>query len=144
MKMKFSSLLIFFLILSSCSDYTSGRPTPQNLIPRDTLVMVLKDMTLIESHIQTKYLHVSRFQKTMKLSGKKVLDHYSISHKRFEESMEYYGTRQEEMQSIYSQVLDSLNKEASLLSRDVILKDTSLQHIQIEGLKVIPGIKREK
>jgi hypothetical protein len=106
--------------------------------------MVLKDMTLIESHIQTKYLHVSRFQKTMKLSGKKVLDHYSISHKRFEESMEYYGTRQEEMQSIYSQVLDSLNKEASLLSKDVILKDTSLQHIQIEGLKVIPGIKREK
>ncbi|MEY3236338.1 MAG: hypothetical protein RI883_439 [Bacteroidota bacterium] len=144
MKMKFSSLLIFFLILSSCSDYTSGRPTPQNLIPRDTVVMVLKDMTLIESHIQTKYLHVSRFQKTMKLSGKKVLDHYSISHKRFEESMEYYGTRQEEMQSIYSQVLDSLNKEASLLSKDVILKDTSLQHIQIEGLKVIPGIKREK
>ncbi len=121
--------------MNACSDSMNGKPTPQNLIPRDTLVMVLKDMTLIESHIQTKYLHVSRFQKTMNMSGKKILDHYSISHKRFEESMEYYGSRQEVMQSIYAQILDSLNKEASLLSNDVVLIDTSVFQTQPKRIK---------
>ncbi len=127
---------MFFL--GACSDSMNGKPTPQNLIPRDTLVMVLKDMTLIESHIQSKYLHVSRFQKTMNMSGKKILDHYSISHKRFEQSMEYYGSRQDEMQSIYAQILDSLNKEASLLSKDVILKDTVITQIRTKGMKLNP------
>jgi hypothetical protein len=105
--------------------------------------MVLKDMTLIESHIQSKYLHVSRFQKTMNMSGKKILDHYSIKHKRFEESMEYYGSRQEEMQSIYAQILDSLNKEASLLSKDVILKDTVTPQIQTKGMKLNPIMNKK-
>ena len=126
---------VIIILLNACSDSMNGKPTPQNLIPRDTLVMVLKDMTLIESHIQTKYLHVSRFQKTMNMSGKKILDHYSISHKRFEESMEYYGSRQEVMQSIYSQILDSLNKEASLLSNDVVLIDTSVFQTQPKRIK---------
>ena len=71
----------------------------------------------------------------MNMSGKKILDHYSISHKRFEESMEYYGSRQEVMQSIYSQILDSLNKEASLLSNDVVLIDTSVFQTQPKRIK---------
>ena len=72
------------------------------------------------------------------MSGKKILDHYSISHKRFEQSMEYYGSRQDEMQSIYAQILDSLNKEASLLSKDVILKDTVIPQIRTKGMKLNP------
>ncbi len=133
--MKYFFILIGICFINSCTNSVEGKAKPENLIPRDTLVMVLKDMTLIESHIQSKYLHVSKFQKTMKLSGKKVLDHYSITHKRFEESMEYYGTRHEEMQSIYSQILDTLNKESSLLSKDVILTDTNVLLEQPKRIK---------
>jgi hypothetical protein len=136
--MKYFFLISIIFQISSCTDSINEKATPENLIPRDSLVIVLKDMTLIESHIQAKYLHVSRFQKTMKMSGKKILDHYSISHKRFEESMDYYGSRQEEMQSIYSQILDSLNKEASLLNKDVIFKDTNRNQIQPLGMKMNP------
>ena len=141
--MKYFFLLLIIFQISSCSDTIKGKPTPENLIPRDSLVMVLKDMTLIESYIQTKYLHVSRFHKTMNMSGKKILNQYSISHKRFEESMEYYGSRQEEMQSIYSQVLDSLNKEASLLRKDVILNDTNGNQIQPHGMKLNPIMNKK-
>jgi hypothetical protein len=141
--MKYFFLIAIIFQISSCTDSINGKATPENLIPRDSIVLILKDMALIESHIQTKYLHVSRFQKTMKMSGKKILDHYSISHKRFEESIDYYGSRQEEMQSIYSQILDSLNKEASLLNKDVIFKDTSRNQIQPQGMKLNPVMNKK-
>lgn len=114
-----------------------GAPKPANLIPRDTMVMVLKDMTLIESHIQTKYMHVSHFQETMKKSGKLVLDQYNLSHSRYEESMDYYGSRQEQMQSIYAEILDSLNHLASIKGKGIQFKDTNEQNLQrgITGVK---------
>lgn len=129
---------LFFLV-AACSDGMSGISKPNDLIPRDTMVMILKDMSLLESHIQAKYIHVSRFQETMKRSGKKLLDAYGVSHDRFDRSMDYYGSRQEEMQSIYTEILDSLNSEAITVGKNVQL-DTSnftLQQSGISAKKVI-------
>lgn len=134
-------IIAALLLFASCSDTIGGKAKPDNLIPRDTMVLVLKDMILIESHIQSKYMHVSRFQKTMKLSGKKILDGYKISHSRFESSIDYYGSHQEQMQSIYTEILDSLNKEASVLGKDLVLKENSLQHLPVNGPGGIPMIK---
>lgn len=129
-------LFISLIILGSCADSIGGKVKPNNLIPRDSMVIVLKDLILVESHIQSKYMHVSRFQKTMKMSGRKILDGYSISHNRFESSMDYYGSHQEQMQSIYTEILDSLNKEASVLNKDVIVKNNTIQH----GPVKVPGL----
>lgn len=109
--MRFCGILILCstFLLASCRDEVAGETQPDDLIPNDTLVMLLKDLTLIESHIQMKYINVSTYKETMKRSGQLVLDKYNISRKRFESSMDYYGTRQLEMQAIYAQVLDSLN-----------------------------------
>lgn len=124
------------VLFASCSDKMGGKEAPENLIPRDSMVIVLKDLILIESHIQSKFMHVSRFQKTMKMSGKNILDGYKISHSRFESSMDYYGSHQEQMQSIYTEILDSLNKEATLIGKDVVPKDNSLQQKPLN----IPGL----
>lgn len=132
--------LLTLFVFSSCSDLMEGTPKPDDLIPRDTMVMVLKDMTLIESHIQTKYMHVSHFQKTMKASGKQILDAYHLSHKRYEESMDYYGSRQDQMQSIYVEILDSLNHLASIKGKGKQFKDTSEQRVQPGILGVKPRI----
>lgn len=104
--------LFLFLIfsLASCRDEVKGFSSGDNLIPRDTMVMLIKDMTLLESHVQMKYIQVNRYHKTMKKSGDAVLKKYQISPERYESSMNYYGSHQEEMQSIYAQVLDSLNR----------------------------------
>ena len=115
------------MLLGACSDGLSGISKPNDLIPRDTMVMILKDMSLLESHVQAKYVHVSRFQETMKRSGKKLLDGYHVSHDRFDRSMDYYGSRQEEMQSIYSEILDSLNSEAIIVGKDIKMDTNSFQ-----------------
>lgn len=116
-----------FFLFGACSDGMSGISKPNDLIPRDTMVMILKDMSLLESHIQAKYIHVSRFQETMKRSGKKLLDGYHVSHDRFNRSMDYYGSRQEEMQSIYTEILDSLNSEAIIVGKDIKMDTNSFQ-----------------
>lgn len=136
------SLLFLLVILAfgSCSDPMEGASKPNDLVPRDTMVMVLKDMTLMESHIQTKYIHVSHFQETMKKSGKLILDNYHLSHKRYEESMDYYGSRQDLMQSIYSEILDSLNHLSTLKGKGMQFNDSTIRKSPpgIMGMK--PGL----
>lgn len=126
--------LFFFLIclLVSCRDEVKGFDSIDNLIPRDTMVMILKDMSLLESHVQMKYIQVNRYHKTMKMSGDLVLKKYLISSERYEASMNYYGSRQVELQSIYSQVLDSLNR----MSNQFDTKD-SVQQIE-NGVRKTP------
>ena len=120
-----SKALLFVLIclLASCRDEVKGFNSSDNLIPRDTMVMLIKDMTLLESHVQMKDIQVNRYHKTMKKSGNLILKKYQISPERYESSLNYYGSHQEEMQSIYSQVLDSLNR----MSNQIDTKDTVKQ-----------------
>lgn len=127
----------FVFLLAGCTDGLSGISKPSDLIPRDTMVLILKDMSLLESHIQAKYVHVSRFQETMKRSGKKILDNYHVSHDRYNRSMDYYGSRQDQMQSIYTEILDSLNSEAIIVGKDIKMDTNSFQ-LQNND----PGIKR--
>lgn len=119
-------------MLVSCRDEVKGFDSIDNLIPRDTMVMIIKDMSLLESHIQMKYIQVNRYHKTMKKSGDLVLKKYQISSERYEASMNYYGSRQVELQSIYSQVLDSLNR----MSNQIDTKDT-VQQIE-NGVRKTP------
>lgn len=96
------------LLLLGCKSEIERIPEPENLIPRDTMVMVLGDLTVLEAHITNKYPTVTVFKDLMKKSGDDLLKKYNISFKRLDESMNYYGSRQEEMQSIYTEIQDSL------------------------------------
>ena len=114
----FSFFLLFF---ASCRDEIAGKSKPDGLVPKDTMVMLLKDLTLLESHVQVKYQQVSVFKETMRASGNEILKRYQMNESRFERSIDYYMSRQTEMQEIYSQVLDSLNR----LAGKIVLKDSA-------------------
>jgi hypothetical protein len=103
------------LLVVACQSNTYGKKAPEDLIARDTLVMVLKDLSLIESHIQDVYAQNGIYKDIMRRSGDTVLSKYRLTADRLERSLDYYGSRQSDMESIYNQVLDSLNKEASKL-----------------------------
>ena len=102
----FISLILFF---ASCKTEVKRFDEPENLIPRDSMVLIMEELTVLESYISTKYpmMHVN--EKVMRKSGDAILKKYHISFKRFDESVSYYGSRQDEMQSIYTEVQDSLN-----------------------------------
>jgi hypothetical protein len=115
-----------------------GISKPNDLIPRDTMVMVLKDLTVIESHIQNKYVSVTRFKRIMEISGDHVLKDYNLSMKRLERSMDYYGSRQELMSGIYAEILDSLNREASIYAIDNLQKADTVENQAFKGIKAKP------
>jgi hypothetical protein len=135
--------VVFMLFsLSSCSEGMVGISKPADLIPRDSMVSILQQMTLIEAHIQTNYSHVSRFQGIMKNSGEKVLKKFAVSPSRYASSFDYYCSRQKEMQSIYAEVLDSLNRFSGLQEEKMIDSLNSKGNLQPSGETNFPSLKR--
>jgi len=133
------TVIALFIVLASCQTDTYGKKRPEDLVSRDTLVMVLTELSLIESHIQDTYIHVGVFKDVMKRSGDLILSKYGLTSSRFESTVDYYGTRQEELESIYNQVLDSLNKEASRLPDESFRVPDTSRSLLLQGL---PGSPR--
>jgi hypothetical protein len=115
----------------------NGFQQPKDLVPRDTTVMILKEISLVESYVQNKYSHVAVFKELMKNSGNEILKKFHVSRVRFENSIDFYASQQELMRSIYSEVLDSLNVEASKISEEV-LKESNSNPVHAPKLFGIP------
>ncbi len=114
-------LFVLIILLSACSGESARLELPDDLIPKDTMVLFIKDLSLIEAHVQNRYLHVSRFHKLMEKSGDNLLKKYHLTRARFESSMDYYGRDNALMRSIYNEALDKLNREAMLLEKKIPL-----------------------
>ncbi len=113
MKAIFLLLILFSL---SCSSEVKRSAEPKNLIPRDTFVLVLKDLTKLESYIKQKYPTIQQSHLTSIKSSLKIFDKYNIDSSRFNKAMNYYSSRQLEMQDIYSEIIDSVNRELTELT----------------------------
>jgi hypothetical protein len=103
------------LIFGSCDTDLYGKGIPDDLVERDTFILILQELTVIETYVQNTYTHVSVYKELMEKSGEAIFRKHKVTPAQFERTMNYYGTHQSELQSIYAQVLDSLNKEASRL-----------------------------
>jgi hypothetical protein len=114
--MKFLRVVIAVLLLSACTGEIHPPDAPDDLISRDSMVIVLRELVVIEAYLQNQYQQVGTFYKSMSRSGKHCLKKFHINPKRFERSYDYYVSRQDELQSIYSEVIDSLNKEVNELN----------------------------
>lgn len=123
--MRLISILVLLLGCFSCTESMNGFQQPKDLVPRDTTVMILKEISLVESYVQNKYSHVAVFKELMKNSGNEILKKFHVSRVRFENSIDFYASQQELMRSIYSEVLDSLNVEASKISEEVLKESNS-------------------
>ena len=111
----FISLVI---VISSCSRSIERIPEPENLIPRDKMVTVLKEMMKLEAHVQANYGQVSKYYKVMERSGDSLLSTYNQDRVSFESAMDYYGSRQDEMKKIYTESLDQMNEELGKLEAE--------------------------
>jgi hypothetical protein len=124
--MKLISIFILLLGCFSCTESMNGFQQPKDLVPRDTTVMILKEISLVESYVQNKYSHVAVFKELMKNSGNEILKKFHVGRVRFEKSIDFYASQQDLMRSIYSEVLDSLNVEASKISEEVLKESNSI------------------
>ncbi len=136
---KLIGIICILLIFTGCRDEVNSSSAPKDLIPRDTIVQVLCEMMLIESHVKMKYQSVSRYHRLMKKSGDRVLDKFHLKHDRYDRSMSYYGGNKTEMQSIYAEVLDSLNRMSGKLEQKG-LKASPLPNDSVNQTPAILGL----
>ena len=114
--MKAIFLICLILFITSCSEGIQRVKMTDELIQKDTMVMVIKDLSIIEAHIKNKFPPINQSFKSLQKSGQLILEKYNVDTTRFNASMDYYGSIQKMMQYIYSQVLDSVNRELTELT----------------------------
>ncbi|MBI3239058.1 MAG: DUF4296 domain-containing protein [Flavobacteriia bacterium] len=114
--MKILLIIVAGFLAVRCSNEIDTPAAPRDLIGRDTMVMVIRELTVLESYAQTRYQLVNNYHKVMKSSGRRCLQQFNLDPKRFERSYNYYASRQDELQSIYTEVMDSLTKEVNALT----------------------------
>lgn len=125
MKHLFGLMLVF---MSACSTNPMlGTKKPSDLISTEKMVRLLIDLNLIEADLQMKYSHISFYNETMKKSGDLILKKHGFTRKQFEESFDYYASRQEEMIALNNQVLDSMNVAAAKFSNNQTIPANSIQ-----------------
>jgi hypothetical protein len=113
------SIFIAILLLFGCKSQIDPIKPPKNLIPRDTMKLVLTKMTLLECYIENKFSsQLLQYQNVMGKSGDSLLGEFHISYKRFKSSMMYYVQNQGAIDSIYVEIMDSLTVRKAKLSVD--------------------------
>lgn len=104
-------LFVVALFLLSC-EYGLEKPSaPADLIPKDEMTVILKDLAKLEAHIQQKYGGIDRYYKTMDRSCAQLLKDSKVSEAQFERSLKYYGEDQESLNEMYAEALNLLNQE---------------------------------
>ena len=106
-------LVIGFLV--SCKAEIKEFPVPKDLIPKDSMTLIMKDFMVLESYIANTHPEISVSPELMENSVDSLFTSYGISPQRFETSFQYYGTQQEEMMKIYTEIQDSLTWEMNQL-----------------------------
>lgn len=113
------SALIAILLLLGCKSKIDPIAPPKNLIPRDSMKLVLTKMTLLECYIENKFSsQLLQYQNVMSKSGDSLLGEFHIPYKRFKSSMLYYTQNQEAIDSMYVEIMDTLTVRKAKLSVD--------------------------
>lgn len=108
--MRIIYLFPFFILLleSSCAEKVPDMPKPKKLISQNKMVTLLSEIMEIENRAQTKYVQLSSFNKPLEKIVDSILVSNGYSSVIFEQNMDYYGSRQDEMVEIYEKVKQNL------------------------------------
>ena len=92
--------------LSSCSKRSSR---PEGILSRQDMVKVLSEVYITEEKV--KRLGVARDSSMKVFSDMRVMifEKYAVSDSAFKRSLDYYWNRPEEMEEIYTALIDTLN-----------------------------------
>ena len=141
-KMKKNSYLFLFILLVSCTSNTIFKK-PKDLIPKDTMSLLLQEMMISTS---AKFIKNKNNQKNINYMPF-VYERFKIDSTRFESSNYYYMSTIDLYQKILEKVEASINAQRDALKKvkkqlDSIKKD-SIQ-LTLSKLKKVDSLKITK
>lgn len=133
--------ILFFLLIVSCTSNTIFEK-PKDLIPRDTMVMLIQDMMIASSATFVKNINSEREINYMPI----VYDKYGIDSARYNRSNTYYISTIDDYVKLFQEVRDSLEKKTAYykkikttkdsLRRDSILKLRKQKKLELDTTRI--------
>lgn len=77
------------------------------------MITVFEELVLIESHLQSKYYSYSNYQESLQLSRDSLLKSKGISFNQFTNSFDYYSKSDEDLVTLYQNVLNDYNEKSA-------------------------------
>jgi len=109
------NLLILFCLFISCN--TIDKQLPENIISKEMFIPILKEAHLAEAVFElSKSKGVETAEKVLDNTYSEIYSTYNIDKDRFEETLSYYANHPEELERIYSKVLQDLLQERTTLN----------------------------
>lgn len=131
-------MLTILVCLVSCSEKLLEKP--ENLIARDKMVEVLKDLAIVNA---AKTTNAEKLRDKDIDPMAYIFKKYGIDSIQFVESDKYYASLPIQYESIYKEVESRLDKEQQVLKDAKQLRD-SLKLLETEKQRVIDQVKRQK
>lgn len=117
--MKNVTLFLLIFLIISCTSNTIYKK-PKNLIPKDTMVLLIKEMFIASSAEYQK----NRFAEMKVNYMPFVYDKYKIDSTRFSESSFYYISKIDEQEEIYKLVKQLLVNDKKTIEENIRIKDS--------------------
>lgn len=107
-------LIIYISIVCAfigCHAEVNRGEEPEDLIPKERMIIIMKEMIKLEAIVQQKYQNVANYYQVMLNSGDSLLKTYQVTRKQYESSMNYYSARQDVLIQMNDEINDQLTKE---------------------------------
>lgn len=104
---RFFTISCVLLTLATACQNSSSRP--KDVLPRREMVRVLMEIYLAEAKISRMGIAGDSSDRVFKIYREKVFDHTQVSDSVFRRSFDYYRERPQDMELIYTALVDSLN-----------------------------------
>lgn len=115
MRIGYFLILVCFFLFSSCQqkESTNGKLTNEKIISKELMISVFEELVLIESHLQSKYFSYSNYGESLQLSRDSLLKSKGISFNQFTNSFDYYSKSDEDLVTLYQNVLNDYNEKSA-------------------------------
>jgi hypothetical protein len=109
-------IFILCLILLSCGD--SKTEIPQDILSENNFISLLKDIHLAEAKFEihkTKGMENAKNELAHNYSA--IYETHAITADDFEKTLDYYAQHPEQLEKIYTHVLEQLTKDRTILDQ---------------------------
>ena len=113
--MKISSFILCLILLSCVNQQ---KETPQNILSENSFINLLKDIHLAEAKFElhkTKGMENAKNELAHNYST--IYENYEITIDDFDKTLDYYAQHPEQLEKIYTSVLEQLTKDRTILDQ---------------------------
>jgi hypothetical protein len=107
--MKTLSLFFFLLFLYACSE----NKIPAGILQLDEMSSLVEEITIIETHYQSKFGVPSQYKKALDTSVNKTLRKANCTRAKFEKSLRYYAAHPEHQKALNEALLTSMSRKVN-------------------------------